>query len=66
MISNGERVSAGRGVVLDVAFSAQVWRQPDSTGKIRRCGVDVTAWWREHLARRIPDLYAERLGELRP
>ncbi len=64
MTGNGGQVSAGRGPVLDVAFSAPSLRQPDSTGKIRKRGVDVTAWWRKHLARRVPGLYADRLGEL--
>jgi len=64
VIDNRGQVSVGRGAGLGVAFSAPEWRQPHSTDKTRKCGVDVTAWWRKHLARRVPGLYAGRLGEL--
>ena len=64
MIGNGRRVLARRGAARNATPSAPALQQRDSTDKNGTTGVDVTAWWRKHLARRVPGLYAGRLGEL--
>ena len=63
MIGNGERFLAGRRTARETTVSAPALRQRDSTDKNGISGVDVTAWWRRHLARRVPDLYNKRPGE---
>jgi hypothetical protein len=44
--------------------SCSISRESGSTGSRHRHAVDVSAWWRKHLARPALGLYGDRLGEL--